>query len=133
MAANNSITIVGRLGSDPEIKTTPKGTRVAKISVGQEYWNGTERVTQWHRVTLWDKKAEVAEKHTAKGTMVAVVGELRYNVWTDDKGVKHKDAEVNANDIELLSKPTPKTNAAPSGDPADFPTSDNVGNYDPFA
>jgi single-strand DNA-binding protein len=73
---------VGRLGRDPEISSTPNGTKVATVSLAtSEYVKGEER-TEWHRVVVWDEKLiEVLERRAKKGTMIVVEGQVRTRRW----------------------------------------------------
>lgn len=73
---------VGRLGRDPEINSTPNGTKLATVSLAtSEYVKGEER-TEWHRVVVWDEKLiEVLERRAKKGTMIVVEGQVRTRRW----------------------------------------------------
>lgn len=73
---------VGRLGRDPEISSTPNGTKLATVSLAtSEYVKGEER-TEWHRVVVWDEKLiEVLERRAKKGTMIVVEGQVRTRRW----------------------------------------------------
>ncbi len=85
---------VGRLGRDPQIATVAGGTRVATLSLAtSDYVKGEER-TEWHRVVVWDEKlVELLEKQAAKGTMLAVEGQIRTRRYEKD-GREHSVTEV---------------------------------------
>ena len=96
----NSITIVGNLGRDPEIKQTAKGGNYAILSVATHRKMAGEKKTEWHKVVVWDEKiADVLAKYTKGGSKVLLQGRLTYNVWEKD-GVKQKNAEVHLDRFE---------------------------------
>ena len=87
----NSITIIGNLGRDPEIKQTSKGGNYAILSVATHRKMAGEKQTEWHKVVVWDEKiADVLAKYTKGGSKVLLQGRLTYNVWEKD-GVKQKN------------------------------------------
>lgn len=76
---------VGRLGRDPEVRETSAGLRVATLSLAtSDFVKGEER-TEWHRVVVWDEKlVEILEKHAAKGSMIAIEGQVRTRRYEKD-------------------------------------------------
>jgi len=103
----NKAIIIGNLGNDPEIRTTPSGTRVATISVAtNRRWvsrtGETQEDTQWHRVVAWSKLAEIAEQYLKKGDRVFVEGRIQYRQWEDQNGQKRYSTEIVANDMVML-------------------------------
>jgi single-strand DNA-binding protein len=103
----NKAIIVGNLGNDPEIRTTPSGTRVATLSVAtNRRWvsrtGETQEDTQWHRVVAWDKLAEIAEQYLKKGDRVYLEGRIQYRQWEDQNGQKRYSTEIVANDMVML-------------------------------
>ena len=76
---------IGRLGRDPQITTTAGGTKVATLNLAtSEYVKGEER-TEWHRVVIWDERLiETVERHVAKGTLIAIEGQVRTRKWQKD-------------------------------------------------
>lgn len=104
--------LIGNVGKDPEIRYVDTGICTASISLatstpGYTLQNGTtvpER-TEWHRVLLWRRLAEIVERYVHKGDKLFIEGELRYRNYTDKRGVTHYVTEIWANNIELL---TPK-------------------------
>jgi single-strand DNA-binding protein len=103
----NKITIVGYLGRDPELKYTPQGTALCKLSVATterrknsvgEY----EDHTTWFRVTVWGRQAELANEYLSKGRQVYLEGRLRLEEYTDREGNPRTSMEVNATDIQFL-------------------------------
>jgi len=105
----NKVILIGNLGKDPEVKYTPSGTAVAKITLatnerfkdkGGEWQDRTE----WHNVVLWARLAEIAGEYLKKGGKVYIEGRLQTRSW-DDKNTNQKKymTEVVANDLVLLS------------------------------
>ena len=115
----NKITIVGYLGRDPELRYTPQGTALCKMSIAttEKRKNVTgemEEHTTWFRVTAWGRQAELANEYLAKGRQVYVEGRLRLEEYTDREGQKRFSAEVSATEIQFLGQRTdmPGANAA---------------------
>jgi single-strand DNA-binding protein len=107
----NKITIVGYLGRDPELRYTPQGTALCKMSIAttEKRKNGageTEEHTTWFRVTAWGRQAELANEYLAKGRQVYVEGRLRLEEYTDREGQKRFSAEVSATEIQFLGHRT---------------------------
>jgi single-strand DNA-binding protein len=106
----NKVMLIGNVGRDPEVKYIDQGVATATLSLatntpGYTLPNGTvvpER-TEWHRVLLWRKLAEVVEKYVRKGDKLYIEGELRTRNYTDKKGISHTITEVWANSMEMLS------------------------------
>jgi single-strand DNA-binding protein len=115
----NKITIVGYLGRDPELRYTPQGTALCKMSIAttekrKNVTGETEEHTTWFRVTAWGRQAELANEYLAKGRQVYVEGRLRLEEYTDREGQKRFSAEVSATEIQFLGHrtDTPGANAA---------------------
>jgi single-strand DNA-binding protein len=103
----NKITIVGYLGRDPELRYTPQGTALCKMSIAttERRKNATgemEEHTTWFRVTAWGRQAELANEYLAKGRQVYIEGRLRLEEYTDREGQKRFSAEVSATEIQFL-------------------------------
>ena len=104
----NRVQLIGNLGKDPEIKYTPQGTPVAKITIatnerfkdkGGEWQDRTE----WHNVVLWQRMAEIAGEYLKKGGKVYIEGRLQTRSWEDKQTNQKKYmTEVVANDLVLL-------------------------------
>lgn len=104
----NKVILVGNLGKDPEVKYTPQGTPVAKITLAtnERYkdkdGNWQDR-TEWHNVVLWQRLAEIAGEYLKKGGKVYIEGRLQTRSWDDKQtGQKKYMTEVVANDLVLL-------------------------------
>ncbi len=104
----NRVQLIGNLGKDPEVKYTPQGTPVAKITIAtnerfkDKDGNWQDR-TEWHNVVLWQRLAEIAGEYLKKGGKVYIEGRLQTRSW-DDKtsGQKKYMTEVVASDLILL-------------------------------
>jgi single-strand DNA-binding protein len=103
----NKAMIIGNLGSDPEIRTTGGGTRVANISVAtSRSWTGrdgqSQEKTEWHRIVAWDKLADVVERFLKKGDRVYIEGEIEYRSYEDKDGVTKYSTEIRAREMIML-------------------------------
>ena len=97
----NKVVLIGRVGKDPEIRTTQSGDKIATLSVAtSETWrdkatNERKERVEWHRVVIFnDKLAEVAEQYVKKGALVYIEGANQTRKWTDSKGVERFTTEV---------------------------------------
>jgi single-strand DNA-binding protein len=107
MASFNRITIVGYLGKDPEIRYTPDGQAVCNFSVAtserrKDRTGEAQEITTWFKITVWGKRAEVANQYLAKGKQIYIEGTLRQEEWTDREGIKRTSLVVNASDFQFL-------------------------------
>jgi single-strand DNA-binding protein len=107
MAGVNKVILVGNLGADPDMRYTPSGQGVCEMRLATgESWNDKngqrQERTEWHRIVVWGKKAEVCSKYLSKGRQVYVEGRLRTRSWEDKDGNKRYMTEVVANDVQFL-------------------------------
>ncbi|WP_130834302.1 single-stranded DNA-binding protein [[Erwinia] mediterraneensis] len=99
----NKVILVGNLGQDPEIRYMPSGGAVANITLAtSESWRDKQtgenkEVTEWHRVVLFGKLAEVAGEHLRKGSQVYIEGQLRTRKWQDNSGQDRYTTEIVVN------------------------------------
>jgi single-strand DNA-binding protein len=103
----NKVILIGNLGSDPEVKRTPSDVPVANFSLATtENWtdrNGERQErTEWHRLVLWRKLAEIAGQYLKKGSKIYVEGKLQTRSWEDQNGQKRYTTEVVVNDMQML-------------------------------
>jgi single-strand DNA-binding protein len=106
-ALRNKVQLIGKLGTDPEVKNIEGGRKLAKFSMATNeiYRNAKgEKVeeTQWHRLIAWGKVAEIAEKYLTKGTEVAIEGKLVNNNYTDKDGNKRYSTEIVVQELLLI-------------------------------
>jgi single-strand DNA-binding protein len=97
----NKVILVGNLGRDPEIRTTPNGDRIANLSLAtSETWRDKssgerKEKTEWHRVAIFnDNIVKVVENYVKKGSTIYVEGQLQTRKWTDQQGVEKYTTEV---------------------------------------
>lgn len=96
----NKVIIVGTLGNDPEVKYSASGSAIANLSVAtSEQWKDKQtgekkEQTEWHRVVIFGKLAEVAGEYLRKGSQVYIEGQLRTRKWTDSNGVDRYTTEI---------------------------------------
>ena len=109
MASVNKVILVGNCGRDPEIRYLPSGQAVANVSVAtssrRKDRNTGETVedTQWHRVTFYDRLAEIAGEYVKKGRPIYVEGRLKYGTYTDkNTGVEKNTVDIIATELQLL-------------------------------
>jgi single-strand DNA-binding protein len=115
----NEVRIIGRLGTNPEVKQTQNGGMLAKLSVGTtEVWKdkdgNRQEETSWHNVTLFGKAAENAEKILQKGSLVYIEGKLKYNTVNKEDGSSVKYTDINARDFRILTDGKKSEGNAPS-------------------
>ena len=107
MSGINKVILVGRLGADPEVKTIAQGSTVASLNLAtSENWtdkNGQrQEKTEWHRIVVWGKLAEICGKHLTKGRQVYVEGRLHTRQWDDKQGQKRYTTEIVATTVQFL-------------------------------
>lgn len=99
----NEAKIIGYLGQDPQMNETQAGTPVANISVATSYKpKDQDEVTEWHRVTLWDRLAEIAEEYLHKGSRVYISGYLQTRKWEDKEGIERYTTSIVATNLIML-------------------------------
>ena len=106
MGSVNKVILVGNLGKDAEVRSTPGGQSVASFSLATtENWTSREgekkEQTEWHRIVLWGKPAETLQPYLVKGKQIYLEGRLQTRQWEKD-GQKHYTTEVKADKIVLL-------------------------------
>ncbi|NBZ99133.1 MAG: single-stranded DNA-binding protein [Betaproteobacteria bacterium] len=108
MASVNKVILIGNCGRDPEIRYLPSGQAVANISIAttsrRKDRNTGETVedTQWHRVTFYDRLAEIAGEYVKKGRPIYIEGRLKYGKYTDQAGVEKNTVDIIATEMQLL-------------------------------
>jgi single-strand DNA-binding protein len=107
MASVNKVILVGNLGRDPELRYTKNGQAVANFSVAtsDSYTNRDgqrEDRTEWHRVVVWGKTAELCTQYLTKGRTVYIEGQLRTREWEDKEGAKRQTTEVHAQTVQFI-------------------------------
>ncbi|GAB4222370.1 MAG: single-stranded DNA-binding protein [Francisella sp.] len=98
----NKVILLGRLGADPEVRSTQNGTIVANLSIATNDGMGENITTEWHRVVVFGKSAEVLQKYANKGTLLFVEGRLRTNKWQDRNGNTQYSTEIVASNFQFI-------------------------------
>src|SRR5215210_1596289 len=107
----NKVMLVGNLGSDPEVRATPGGNRVAQFSLAtSRTWNDQAGVrqekTEWHRCVVWNTKAsqlaDIVERYVKKGDKIYVEGRIEYRQWQDQDGQTRYSTEINVRELIML-------------------------------
>jgi single-strand DNA-binding protein len=124
MASVNKVILIGNLGRDPEVKYTQNGTAVANLNVAtNEVWTDKsgqkQERTEWHRVVVWGKQAQILGEHLSKGKQVYVEGALQTRSWDDREGNKRYTTEVRAVRVLMLGRPEGGVRAEVDGPGAD--------------
>jgi single-strand DNA-binding protein len=104
MGTMNKVILIGRLGKDPEERTTSGGTRVSNFSLATDaYHNGNgEKTTEWHRIVVFGKVAEQCNQYLKKGRLVCIEGSLQTRSWEKAPGEKHYFTDVVASRVAFL-------------------------------
>jgi single-strand DNA-binding protein len=108
MASVNKVILIGNCGRDPEVRYLPSGQAVANVSIAtssrRKDKSSGEMIedTQWHRVTFYDRLAEIASEFVKKGRPIYVEGRLKYGKYTDQSGVERNTVDIIATEMQLL-------------------------------
>ena len=107
----NKVTLIGNLGSDPEVRSTPGGNRVATLSLAtSRSWvdqsGNKQEKTEWHRCVIWNTKgsqlADIVEKYVKKGDKIYVEGRIEYRQWQDKDNQTRYSTEINVRELIML-------------------------------
>jgi single-strand DNA-binding protein len=104
----NKVILIGNLGRDPEVRYTPGGQAVANFTVAtNENWTDKQgqkqERTEWHKIVVWGKLAELCGEYLSKGRQAYIEGRLQTREWTNKEGAKQYTTEVVANQVVFLS------------------------------
>ena len=108
MASVNKVIIIGNLGKDPEVRYLPSGSAICNIAVAtSRQWKDKtsgdkQEETEWHRITFFDRMAEIAGEYLKKGRSVYVEGRLKTRKYTDKDGVEKYATDIVATEMQLL-------------------------------
>lgn len=104
----NKVIIVGNLGADPEVRYTPNGNAVTNLNIAtttnwRDKQSGeNQEKTEWHRVVMFNRLAEVAGEYLKKGSKVYIEGSLRTRKWQDKNGMERYTTEIVSNEMQML-------------------------------
>lgn len=132
----NKVILIGNIGNDPDTRYTGQGSAVTNLSLATDESykdkNTGQMVpkTEWHRVVMFNRLAEVAKEYLRKGSKVYIEGKLQTRKWQDQSGQDRYTTEIVANEMQMLDSkqdspaPTPTQTPAPEPAPAPAPTDD---------
>ena len=129
MASINKVILVGHLGADPETRSFPNGDAVCNLRLAtSEQWkdkaSGDSREsTEWHRVVLFRRLAEIASQYLRKGSQIYIEGRLRTRKWQDKNGQERYTTEIEASDLKMLGSNPGSHGIAPPSPIAPTPSS----------
>jgi single-strand DNA-binding protein len=103
----NKVILVGRLGRDPETRYTGGGQAVANFSVAtdetyKDKSGERQKHTEWHKIVVWGKQAEIAQQYLKKGSLIFIEGRIQSREWQDKEGQKRTSFEIVANNFRML-------------------------------
>lgn len=103
----NKVILIGNLGADPELKYTPGGAAVTNFTIAtNESWvdgkGERQEKTEWHRIVVWGKLAEICNEYLKKGSKVFIEGRLQTRSWDGADGTKRYTTEIVARDMQML-------------------------------
>ena len=104
----NKVMVIGNLGSDPEVRYMPSGGAVTNISIAtSDTWKDkssgeAQERTEWHRIVLFNRLAEIAGEYLRKGSKVFIEGSLRTRKWQDNSGQDRYTTEIVAREMQML-------------------------------
>ena len=120
----NKVILIGNLGADPETRAMPSGMTVANLRVAtSESWRDKQsgeqqERTEWHRVAMFGRLAEIAAEYLKKGSQVYIEGSLRTRKWTDKQGNERYSTEIIGNELQMLGGRGGGGSGASAGAPA---------------
>lgn len=138
----NKVMLIGNVGAEPEIKTTPGGTKLAKVSLAtnrvfSDRSGGQQEKTEWHRLTFWDKLADLVEQYVHKGDRLYIEGRIEYSTTEGEGGTQRYWTDIVVREMVMLgagpgggsggmdSAPRRRQQAAPSGGGSPFESDDD--------
>jgi single-strand DNA-binding protein len=110
MSSLNRVTLIGHLGADPETRSFSDGTLVCNLRMAtSESWKDRatgeqKESTEWHRVVLYRRLAEIADQYLRKGAQIYIEGKLRTKKWTDKTGAERYTTEIEGDELKMLGK-----------------------------
>ncbi|NRF71382.1 single-stranded DNA-binding protein [Aquincola sp. S2] len=132
MPSLNKVMLIGNLGRDPEVRYTPNGSTVCNFSIATtRAWKNKEsgerqEETEWHRIVLFDRLAEVAGEYLKKGRSVYIEGRLRTRKWTDKDGVERFTTEIYGEQLQMLGSRPDADGSIPAGDASELDPMDDI-------
>ncbi|HQV03934.1 MULTISPECIES: single-stranded DNA-binding protein [unclassified Novosphingobium] len=105
----NTVTLVGFVGNNPEVRTAQSGASITNLSLAttrsfKDADGGRQTETEWHRITCFNGVGKCVAEHVTKGAMVMVTGRIHYSRWTDSEGQTRYGCEIIAEQVDFLAK-----------------------------
>ncbi len=121
MASLNKVMLIGNLGRDPEIRYMPSGDAMANLNIATtDTWKDKsgekQERTEWHRVVMFGKQAEIAGEYLKKGSQIYIEGRLQTRKWTDKSNVERYTTEIVADRMQMLGSRSGGSNYDPPAD-----------------
>ena len=132
----NRVILIGRLGSDPDVRKTPSGSSVLAISLAtsrrwKDKTTGEKKdSTEWHRLVFWNRAAEIVGEYCKKGAQISVEGRIETRKWTDDKNIERYSTEIIVEHLELLGSAGGESGAGSTRPPLPENQPDNFEDFD---
>ena len=120
MASLNKVLIIGHLGRDPEVRFTAAGDPVCTLNIAtserfRDKAGEQHEASQWHRVVLYRRLAEIGRDHLRKGSQVFIEGSLKTRKWTDKAGHERYTTEIEAREMKMLGEGRQSADAPDAG------------------
>ena len=114
----NTVTLVGFVGNNPEVRTAKGATAITNLSLAttRSFMDGEgnrQTETEWHRITCFNGIGKCVAEHVTKGAMVMVTGRIHYSRWTDSEGQSRYGCEIIAEQVDFLAKAKEATSDEP--------------------
>lgn len=135
MSSVNRVILIGNLGAAPESRAFADGSAVCNFSLATtDKWRDKEtgdmkEATEWHRIVLYRRLAEVASQYLQKGSQIYITGRLRTRKWTDKTGAERTTTEIEVDEMKMLGKNTDQP-SMPSDSPRVKPSPPPPQKYD---
>ena len=119
----NHVTLLGRVGADPDLRSTKSGTAVVQLRLATVRYSKSNETTEtdWHSVVVWGKTAEAVARYVGKGDRVHVTGRLQQHSWQTDSGERRSRAEVHASEVIFLDSRSDRNGRDDRPDGGDSP------------
>lgn len=127
----NKVELIGRLGSDPEVRYTQSGTAICNFTMAtsEKYKDKDgEKVekTEWHRIVAFGKLGEICGEYLNKGKLIFVEGKLQTRLWEDKEGVKRYTTEIVIKDMKMLDRAEGSKQESQASQQSNIPDDDDI-------
>lgn len=111
MSSLNKVMLIGRVGADPDYRSTQSGVAVTRFSMATSKKVKQENMTEWHKVVFFKDKADLVAKYCKKGDLIHVEGEIKTNHWEDKEGNKRSSVEIICHSVVFLGSREGQSNS----------------------